>query len=149
MKKLLIFYLSTFLFVVANAQTTAVEMYVSASSVNVREEANTNSRIVYELLENEKVTVESTENNWSKISIMKGNTVISGYVYARYLSPIVTKESEKAKTETTMVLICKSKSAYAYHSHYCSGLNRCRSEVSKISIEQAKSRGYKACKICY
>jgi hypothetical protein len=47
------------------------------------------------------------------------------------------------------VLICGSKSAYAYHSHRCKGLSRCGSEVKKMSLPDAKKQGYKACGFCY
>lgn len=47
------------------------------------------------------------------------------------------------------VLICISASAYAYHTHYCSGLKRCTHEVAEVTVDEAKSKGYKACNICY
>lgn len=59
----------------------------------------------------------------------------------------VVKEN-KAKKEQ-MVLICNSKSAYAYHSHYCSGLSRCKSSVSKVKKSEAEAMGYVPCKKCY
>lgn len=47
------------------------------------------------------------------------------------------------------VLVCKSKSAYAYHKDYCSGLRRCKATVVKIPKSQAQDEGYRACKNCY
>ncbi|HEY1045231.1 MAG TPA: hypothetical protein VGF79_02255 [Bacteroidia bacterium] len=47
------------------------------------------------------------------------------------------------------VYICKSRTAYAYHSGYCGGLKRCRSEVGHIPLSTAKELGYKACGYCY
>lgn len=48
------------------------------------------------------------------------------------------------------VYICRSGSAYAYHSGYCSGLNRCTHRVDQVTVEEAQNLGYKkACGICY
>jgi hypothetical protein len=47
------------------------------------------------------------------------------------------------------VLICNSPNAYAYHSHKCSGLQRCKSNVLSIKLSEAKKAGRSACKICY
>jgi hypothetical protein len=47
------------------------------------------------------------------------------------------------------VLICGGRSAYAYHSSECHGLNRCQSEVSRVSVNEARNMGYRPCKICY
>ena len=47
------------------------------------------------------------------------------------------------------VLICNSKSAYAYHKSVCSGLKRCKAGISKVTQAEATSQGYRACKICY
>lgn len=47
------------------------------------------------------------------------------------------------------VLVCGSRSAYAYHSAECHGLARCRSGVSRVSVSEARNMGYVPCKICY
>lgn len=47
------------------------------------------------------------------------------------------------------VLVCGSRSAYAYHSYECHGLNRCQSGVSRVSVSEARAMGYQPCKICY
>lgn len=47
------------------------------------------------------------------------------------------------------VYICQSKSAYAYHSYECRGLQRCTHRIVKIPKATAIKLGYKACKICY
>ncbi len=47
------------------------------------------------------------------------------------------------------VLICGSRSAYAYHSYECHGLARCRSGVSRVSASEAWNMGYIPRKICY
>jgi len=54
-----------------------------------------------------------------------------------------------SRTPTATVLICESKSAYAYHAYECSGLRRCRHTISKVSLADAKNAGYKPCKICH
>lgn len=47
------------------------------------------------------------------------------------------------------VYICKSRTAYAYHSGFCGGLKRCKAEVGHIPLSTAKEMGYKACGYCY
>lgn len=47
------------------------------------------------------------------------------------------------------VYICRSKSAYAYHTHVCGGLSRCRAQISQVSVSEAVRLGYVPCKICY
>lgn len=47
------------------------------------------------------------------------------------------------------VLVCNSSKAYAYHKYQCRGLSRCRSSISRITLSEAKRRGYKPCKNCY
>lgn len=60
-----------------------------------------------------------------------------------------TKKHKKAKKVENYVLICNSKSAYAYHAYQCRGLSRCRSSVSKVTESEARAMGYSPCKICY
>ena len=59
------------------------------------------------------------------------------------------KKKKKVIPREAQVLICQSRSAYAYHSYECRGLNRCRSEVSRVSVSEARNFGYVPCKICY
>ncbi len=47
------------------------------------------------------------------------------------------------------VLICNSTEALRYHSHYCSGLNKCTHSVSEVLVSEAKELGRTPCKICY
>ncbi|MDR1346883.1 MAG: hypothetical protein LBJ63_00410 [Prevotellaceae bacterium] len=58
------------------------------------------------------------------------------------------QEQTKSDKET-YVLICASKNAYAYHKHECKGLKKCSHEVKKITLKEAKEKGYKACGYCY
>lgn len=67
-------------------------------------------------------------------------------------TPSVSYQRKKQKRVTpsvSYVLICESRSAYAYHSHMCHGLNRCRSAISRVSRTQAAEAGYVPCRICY
>ncbi|WP_143092803.1 hypothetical protein [Arsenicibacter rosenii] len=59
------------------------------------------------------------------------------------------KKPKRAEPAVSYVLICESRSAYAYHGHMCHGLNRCRSAVSRVSRAQAAGSGYLPCRICY
>jgi hypothetical protein len=60
---------------------------------------------------------------------------------------------ERSKTVSVKkqdsVFVCNSRSAYAYHSAYCSGLKRCKASVSKIPKTDAEAQGKKACGYCY
>ena len=56
--------------------------YISASSVNFREEAKTSSRIISSLVRNTEVKVIETVNGWTKV-YYNGNI---GYVSAQYVS---------------------------------------------------------------
>lgn len=64
-------------------------------------------------------------------------------------SPSNSDKNTHADDKKDSVLICNSKSAYAYHKTYCTGLNRCKAGVSKISKKEASERGYRPCKFCY
>jgi hypothetical protein len=57
--------------------------------------------------------------------------------------------SKENHSDETTVLICNSQNSYAYHSHKCSGLQRCKSEIINIRVSEAKKQGRSACKICY
>ena len=48
------------------------------------------------------------------------------------------------------VYICKGPSSKVYHkSDRCKGLSRCSTEVFKVTVEDAKKLGRRACKIEY
>ncbi|CAN5342580.1 hypothetical protein BH09BAC1_BH09BAC1_26660 [soil metagenome] len=51
--------------------------------------------------------------------------------------------------QSNKVLICESKGSYAYHSHTCQGLAKCIHNVAKVSVDEAKRRGYRPCGYCY
>lgn len=66
--------------------------FISASSVNVREGANTSSKIITTLTRNAKVTIENVENGWAKIKTEKGTI---GYVSNEYISDKQVKETNR------------------------------------------------------
>ena len=71
---------------------TTTKMYVSSTTINVREKASTSSKIIKQLGINTEVTViEKIDNTWSKISI----DGTQGYVATKYLS------SKKIQTTST------------------------------------------------
>ena len=57
-----------------------------------------------------------------------------------------SNNSDVANNEVT---ICMSKGSYAYHSKTCRGVNACKSELKKVSIEEAKQMGRRECGYCY
>ncbi|MFK5854505.1 MAG: SH3 domain-containing protein [Bacteroidota bacterium] len=142
MKKLL---LLSFTFLVSLSLLSQPTKYVSATSLNVRSGPSTNKEIVHKLYQNDKVVQLKTEGAWSYISYSVGFDQYNGYVATKFLSTYkVTVKKAEAK-----VLICNSKSSYAYHNHYCRGLNRCKSDVGSVTVSTAVNRGYRACKNCY
>lgn len=82
-------------------KNTETIKYVSAETLNVREEADNNSKIISQLTLNTKVTVvENVNNTWAKITT-KGKT---GYVANKYLSDKkveASSRSEDLKRENT------------------------------------------------
>ena len=72
--------------------------YISAGSVNVRESASTSSEVLTTLTRNTKVTVESIENGWAKISTTSG---VSGYVSNQYISSEQVTETNRGDVERT------------------------------------------------
>lgn len=56
--------------------------------------------------------------------------------------------STGTQTKADTVLICKSKSAHAYHLYECRGLKNCTYTIIKLPKAQAIKLGYRACKIC-
>jgi uncharacterized protein YgiM (DUF1202 family) len=117
-------------------------MYVSASKLNMRSDSSLSATIITKLSKGSEVTLLEKGGAWAKVQY--GSSF--GYVAFTYLS--ATKPYIPTKAEN-YVLICNSENSYAYHSHYCHGLNRCKASVSKVTISQAKAKGYRACGICY
>lgn len=93
-------------------KNTEVTKYVSAETLNMREKADNNAKLVSQLKVNTKVTVVETAGTWSKIKV-NGKT---GYVASKYLSDkkvditsrseeitrgTDTAKNESSKTEST------------------------------------------------
>jgi uncharacterized protein YgiM (DUF1202 family) len=135
-------------FIVCSFVLNAQSKTVNVKTVNVRSEPNTSSEIVLKLNYGDEVVVISSSNGWDYVKINNS----SGYIFNKYLNDkktSTTSSTPKTKKVESYVLICNSSSAYAYHSYYCRGLNRCKSGVSKVTESEAQSRGYRPCKICY
>ncbi|GAB3794708.1 hypothetical protein GCM10028819_09280 [Spirosoma humi] len=50
--------------------------------------------------------------------------------------------------QVAYVVICESRSSYAYYSSMCRDLAQCTHGVSQVSVAQARNAGYIPCKIC-
>ena len=58
-------------------------------------------------------------------------------------------EQTAPKKKEMYVTICNSKRSYAYHKHECKGLKRCKAGTTKLTLTDAKNKGYKPCGFCY
>lgn len=78
-------------------KVSTTKMYVSSTTINVREKASTSSKIVKQLGINTEVTViEKVDNTWSKISA----NGVQGYVATKYLSDKKTQVTSRGSDET-------------------------------------------------
>ena len=111
-----------------NAQQTN---YVSSQTLNSRSDSSTTSKISSQLSKEELVSILKYDEH---LCFIEPNNGIKNYVSSTYLIDNVVILVSK-QTEVT-VLVCGGKSAYAYHSHYCHGLNRCKSGVDFFSLCQ-------------
>ena len=110
---------------------TDITKYVSTETLNMRETADNNAKLVSQLKINTKVRVIGTEGTWSKIKV-NGKT---GYVASKYLSDKkvdVTSRSEEISrgsenksnnTESTQKAENNAKSTEATNSSSASGNN--------------------------
>ena len=71
--------------------------YISGSSVNFREEANTSAKAISKLKRNTQVTVISEENGWSKVEY----TGKTGYVSSDYISDTKQETTSRSLKKTT------------------------------------------------
>ena len=136
------FFLASFLAILTLNQLYSQSYeYVTSNALNLRsrpELSESNILLILEL--NDKVEILESGESWTKV---KYNSSI-GYVSSKYLSYSLTEQSKG-----TDVLICNSGTAYAYHSGYCSGLNKCTHSISTVKSSEAKDLGRTPCKICY
>ncbi len=142
--KLIIFFGS--LFFLAFTVKAVITHYVTADKLNVRSQPNTTATIKTTLNKGAGVTVNFETGDWANITVYD---TLKGYVAKEHLSTQKPSAAKQAPPKETTVIICNSKSAYAYHSHYCHGLNRCKAGTSNVTKTQAQNSGYRACKICY
>jgi len=118
--------------------------YVTATQLNLRRSASPDAPVVAMLQQYEEVQLHSKTGEWAEVSSTHG----MGYMAAKYLAKGKAPQQVQPANQPT-VLICVSSSAYAYHSHTCSGLSRCTHTIQRVTILEAQGRGYRACKICY
>lgn len=131
----------------------AQNKYVNGFNLNFRSTPGIEQNNIMGVIPHGKAVTEigRPDTIWSKVIYNHK----AGYVVSKFLSdqkPAAPAQKEMARPvqkKEAMVLICVSRSAYAYHSHRCYGLNRCTHTISKVSLTQAKNSGYRACKICY
>ena len=84
----------------ANTNKENKKMYVNASSLNVRKEANTGAEVIDQLVTNTRVTVvEEVDSTWSKIEF-SGKT---GYVATQYLSEKQVEVTSRSSDETRKI----------------------------------------------
>ena len=77
-------------------ETTTKKMYVSTVTLNLREKADTNSKIVTQLNQNDEVIViKKVDNTWSQVKT--GN--YEGYIASKYLSSKKIKETTSRGSE--------------------------------------------------
>lgn len=77
-----------------NSQNTTKTMYVSSQTINVRETANTTSKVIKQLTLNTQVTVLSSDNGWAYVDI----NGTKGYIAENLLSSTKQETSRSATT---------------------------------------------------
>lgn len=84
--------------------------YISASSVNFREQPNTSGKVISKLSRNKQVVILEENNGWTKIEV--GGK--QGYVNAQYVSDkkvATTSRSSSRRTNTTTTTTTQNKTA--------------------------------------
>lgn len=140
-KSVAVFIIAVFVFTGSMAQQT---LYVNASNLNFRSDSVLGDNVIRKLQPGDEVTLLEASNKWAKITY-RG---ITGFVAIKYLS-VIQPYQNTTSTSGGLVYICNSKRAYAYHKGHCHALKRCKATTSKVTVSQAKAKGYRACKICY
>lgn len=120
-------------------------MYVTAGKLNLRSSPEiSESNIIKSLQYGDEVEVIEHRGDWVSVK----HQYQEGYVSSKYLSSTKQDLSLESPKENH-VLICNSSTAYAYHSHRCSGLSNCTHSISEILKSEASSLGRSPCKTCY
>lgn len=139
----------------------------SKSGVNVRSETNTNSKAVAKLTNTGSAfiilgQVESSGDVWYQVELSSGST---GYIRGDLVQKITATEYETKQAEAQSAAAKKNQSSSTsskssgggsvwiptrggtkYHaSSSCSGMKG----PMKVSVSEARSRGFSACKKCY
>lgn len=81
-----------------NVQAAGKTMYVTASTLNVRQSASIHSKVIATVKKNTALTVLQTKGTWSKVTVNKKN----GWVSNKYLSSKKPASTSPKKTSTTM-----------------------------------------------
>jgi hypothetical protein len=72
--------------------------------------------------------------------------ILSLSIVSMYLLNAPVSRDLDHTANVVAVYICVSKTASKYHySQSCTGLNRCSHKIEKVSISDAKNRGYSLC----
>jgi hypothetical protein len=118
---------------------------LNSDGVLLRSNAIENAdNVVLTLKKTDKVQILTTGETWSSVLV---NGYV-GFIPNKFIisTTYTTLKEDSPKTE---VLICNSKTAYAYHNHECRGLLECTHSVSSVTLEEAISLNKKPCKYCY
>lgn len=139
-------FLTLFLFIGLTTQISIAQefMYVTAGKLNMRSSPEVSDNVIKSLQYGDAVEVMQHSDDWAKVK----HQYLEGFVSTKYLSstrPDISLDTPKEN----YVLICNSNTAYAYHSHRCSGLSKCTHSISEIQKSEANSLGRSPCKICF
>lgn len=74
--------------------------FVSTQTLNVRENASKNSKILDKITYNDEVKVISTKNDWSEIETKNG---IKGFVFSELLTTTLNQDSTKNKETSWLI----------------------------------------------
>jgi hypothetical protein len=61
----------------------------------------------------------------------------------------IEKNQTKSTKVKSIVIICDSDDAFAYHNRICRGLSNCESVIEDVNINFAIKMGRSPCKLCY
>ena len=102
---------------------------------------------------NQEKKFEDLENEAKskKIGLWELDNPIPPWDYRKKAKTILSipKSNKSNILRNDSVLICNSYASKTFHNSNCSGLNRCKSEITIISIAKAKNLQRVECKFCY
>lgn len=151
---------------VANAASSSdnTQGYIDADSLNLRAKPNKKSKIIDEYERGQTVLIIGKDGDWYKVEV-DGNT---GYMLKKYISvgdgatrsnkttrtekpekthkPTKTEKPEKTTRSSSGMVWIPAKGGKKYHSNSsCSNMN----QPQEVTLDEAESRGFTACKKCY